>query len=101
MNKERIEALKTAPSSSGKVQLLKYLEGDRLSASQSIKAKCCDCMGDFIDGRNDCEIEDCPLYPLQPYKKNKTEKIKGSKTLSEEHIRKLVEGRKNKKENKI
>ncbi len=55
-------------ASKGKTLLLKYLDGGRLNSSQSIYAKCCDCMGYFIDGRDDCEIPTCSLYPFYPYK---------------------------------
>jgi len=51
----------------GQALLIKSLQGDRLSASQAIKAKCYDCMGYFVDGKADCGDPLCPLYPWMPY----------------------------------
>ncbi len=64
-----INFIQTAPTSSGKTFLLKHLYGDFLTRDQAIRAKCCDCMGYYIDGRTDCELPDCPLYPFMPYRK--------------------------------
>ena len=67
--KEKIEQVKKhGISSSGKTNLLKYLEGKRLTQRQAILAKCCECMGYFADGRTDCAMPDCTLYPYYPYK---------------------------------
>jgi len=63
-----IHFIQTAPTSSGKTFLLKHLYGDVLTRDQAIKAKCADCMGYYIDGRADCEVSGCPLYPYMPYK---------------------------------
>ncbi len=41
----------------------------RPSMKKAILAKCKDCMCDYIDGRLDCEIEDCSLYFWMPYGK--------------------------------
>ncbi len=37
------------------------------SMKKAILGKCKDCMCDYVDGRMDCEIEDCSLYPWMPY----------------------------------
>lgn len=71
MNK--IETVESAPASSGRTQLLKYLSKERLTQRQAIVAKCCDCMGYYVDGRIDCRMPDCTLYPWMPYKGAKTE----------------------------
>lgn len=42
-----------------------------LSYKQLIRAKCKDCMCDYVDGRRDCEVETCPLYSAMPYGKLK------------------------------
>jgi len=34
---------------------------------QRLLAKCADCMNLYADGRLDCGIEECSLYPLMPY----------------------------------
>jgi hypothetical protein len=52
----------------GNKELKKYLYGDRLTQRQAIIAKCFDCMGQYIDGKIDCLILDCPLYPFMPYR---------------------------------
>jgi len=41
--------------------------GDRLTQRQAILAKCAECMGNHIDGRIDCQMPECPLYPFMPY----------------------------------
>ena len=35
---------------------------------EAISLKCEECMNEYIDGRRDCEIPLCPLYPYMPYK---------------------------------
>jgi hypothetical protein len=51
----------------GRNEILKHLAGDRITQRQAIIAKCYDCMGFYADGRNDCGIESCSLYPYSPY----------------------------------
>lgn len=41
----------------------------RPSMSEAVVAKCCDCEGNFIDGRRDCKIRSCPLYQYHKYKR--------------------------------
>jgi len=53
----------------GKRELLKHINGERLTMGQMIKAHCYQCMGYFIDGKGDCGSKDCPLYPRMPYRK--------------------------------
>lgn len=65
---QRRQIVEKAPVSAGKTLLLKHLDGERLTASQRIKAKCCECMGYYVDGRVDCKIPNCPLYPAMPYR---------------------------------
>jgi hypothetical protein len=48
-------------------QLKNYLAGKPLTNREAIIAKCADCMNGFADGKIDCEIPECPLYPLMPY----------------------------------
>ncbi len=59
--------LPSAPISTGKGHLLRYLSGERLTQRQAILAKCCDCCGHYVDGRYDCDVPLCPLYPIMPY----------------------------------
>ena len=52
----------------GRKEYLKYKNGGRLTHRQAILARCYDCMGNYIDGRMDCQIPECPLYPFMPYR---------------------------------
>ncbi len=57
-------------SGKGSKELRKYKEThEPLSRSIAIICKCCECMSDYVDGREDCNIIDCPLYPYMPYRK--------------------------------
>ena len=62
-----------AMRSRGRKFLLAHYDGERLTASQAIIAKCCDCMCYHTDGRIDCELDHCPLYPWMPFKKTRKE----------------------------
>ncbi len=53
---------------SGKNALLEYHAGRRITLGRAVKAKCFDCMGRYQDGRADCRIPACPLYPWMPYR---------------------------------
>lgn len=55
------------PASGGKTAYVKYLAGKKLARFDAIKAKCAECMCGFIDGRCDCQVKMCPLYPFMPY----------------------------------
>lgn len=48
--------------------MLKHLSHERLTQREMILAKCFDCMGGYIDGRIDCQMNNCPLYPVMPYR---------------------------------
>ena len=65
---ERVE--KYGVKAIGKKDLLNYLDGGRLTPSQTIKAKCYECMGYYVDGRCDCGIVDCPNHSKMPYRNN-------------------------------
>jgi hypothetical protein len=39
------------------------------SRMKAMRAKCRDCMNNHCDGRLDCRIVKCPLYPWMPYRK--------------------------------
>lgn len=58
----------------GQKELIKYLKGEKLTKVQALKAKCYDCMGYFADGRADCMVYDCALYPFMPFSTKKPEK---------------------------
>jgi hypothetical protein len=74
----------------GKNEMLRHLYGERLTIRQMAVAKCYDCMGYYSDGRGtDCEIPECPLYPIMPYKSGEKYAIR---KMSEEHREKLRAG---------
>lgn len=58
-------------SFSGENGYKKALAGKKMNMKEAILAKCYDCMASYIDGRQDCEIPDCPLYRWMPYKEKK------------------------------
>jgi len=58
----------------GQKEILKHLSGQKLTFKQAIYAKCYDCMNYFSDGKIDCKIPSCPLYPFMAYKENREKK---------------------------
>lgn len=71
----------------GKNELLKHLNGETLTARQSIRGKCYECMGYFADGKCDCKIEACPLYPFMSYKEGGVRKSRVYSTEQREQAR--------------
>ena len=55
----------------GRNELIKHLKGERLTQRQMILSNCYDCMGGYVDGKQDCEIPSCTHYPLMPYREKK------------------------------
>ena len=52
----------------GSRDLARYRENRKpLRKTAAIKAKCAECMANYADGRDDCTVSDCPLYPFMPY----------------------------------
>ena len=51
----------------GAKELRKHEAGERLTMKQMILAKCYDCRGKYADGKLDCLIPECSLYPMMPY----------------------------------
>jgi len=93
MTSKRIDDIqKYGKTAKGKSELIKHLEGDRLSRKQAIYAHCYDCMGFFSDGRQDCLMPHCSLYPFMVYNRNRQRE--NPKFLSEAHKIRLQEGRK-------
>ena len=66
-------------SSSGKTKYLKLLNNEHISRNDAIEAKCADCNSGYVDGREDCKVTLCPLYPFMPYNKNKVKTRKPNK----------------------
>ena len=59
---------KYGASAKGKKELIRYFARQPLTAKGSIHGKCYECMNGYSDGKVDCEIPDCPLYPFMPYR---------------------------------
>ena len=72
-SRELANGLKTAPASAGKTMLIAHMEGKPITLKSAVTAKCCECNGYYNDGRIDCKMPDCPLYPWMPYQKKKTD----------------------------
>lgn len=68
MNKRLKDIRQHGKTARGQKELLKHLSGQKLTFKQAIYARCYDCMNYFSDGKNDCKIPSCPLYPFMPYK---------------------------------
>ncbi len=77
-------------SAQGRTELLRHLEGKVITLRQAVKGKCYECMGYYADGKRDCQIPDCPLYPWMPFKAGGVRK---SKTLSDEQKARLASTR--------
>ena len=48
-------------------ELNSYLDGTKLTLKQMVLAKCADCTNGYLDGKIDCKVDKCPLYPSMPY----------------------------------
>ena len=68
---DKLHAVKEGKQAQGKNEYIKYLEGGKLTLRQAVKGKCYDCMGYYEDGKVDCVLPDCPLYPFMPFNPNK------------------------------
>lgn len=60
----------------GRKELLKYLNGEKLSPTQTILAKCYECCNYFRDGRLDCGVDACPNYAYMPYNPNRPKRTR-------------------------
>lgn len=88
----------------GKKELIKHIHGDRLTIREMVIAKCYDCIGYYSDGRGtDCEIPECSLYPIMPYRKQGEKYVgkSGGKPMTEERKEKLRANFKAMKEKKL
>lgn len=64
-----IKSIEDSPKCAGKRPLLDHMHGKAITRAKAMAAKCFECCNGFKDGRVDCRIEDCPLYPWMPYRK--------------------------------
>jgi hypothetical protein len=65
---ENARETEQAISCPGKKNMIAYLNGQKLTARQTLIANCFDCCGNYADGRKDCENPLCVCYPFMPYR---------------------------------
>lgn len=91
------EVEKNGALARGKKELLDHLNGEKLTARQAGLGRCYDCMCYFADGRIDCKVEHCSLYPFMPYSSKPREKKVVSEEFKEKSRKRLAKSRKAKK----
>ena len=89
-----IKDVEKAKVASGKNEYLRYLKGERISMGQAVKAKCFDCCAYYEDGKVDCGVKDCPLYPWMPFGKAKKERPKKEQTDAQKAATEKLKNRK-------
>lgn len=73
MNQQTILDIKRyGKTAQGRREILKYLQGKRLTRKQAILAHCYGCMGFYVDGKVDCRMPRCPLHPFMAFKTNES-----------------------------
>lgn len=71
MTNRILEIRKYGKAAKGQKELLKHLSGEKLTFKQAIYARCYDCMGMYADGKRDCNMPHCALFPFNPYNANR------------------------------
>jgi len=72
MNEKTISDIKRhGKTARGKKELIKHLEGGRITLKQAVNAYCYGCLGYYADGKQDCKMPKCPLHSFQPYNENR------------------------------
>lgn len=69
MDQDFIKSVQDGKRRKGKRELLSYVSGKTLTRNQAIRAKCYDCNG--MGDSDECDIEECSLYPYSPFKQIK------------------------------
>ena len=81
--KDRIRSIqKYGKTAQGRQELLRHVEGERLTLRQMVLAMCYECMAYYGDGKTDCKIPLCPLYPMMPFKKGEKYRVFAKKEKS-------------------
>ena len=65
--KNKLDYVKKGIKAKGKLDLINYLKGKRLTQREAILAHCYECMGYYYGGKEECQNPECPLYPYMPY----------------------------------
>lgn len=72
MNEKIISDIKRhGKTARGRQELLKYLDGGRLTLKQAVLAHCYSCLGYYADGKQDCNMSKCSLHPFMAYNANR------------------------------
>ena len=86
MNEKIISDIKRhGKTARGKNELLKHLSGQRLTLKQAVYAYCYHCAGFYADGKQDCKMPHCSLYPFMPYNQNRVKRTV-KKTMPKDHV---------------
>lgn len=90
MNSAKMQDIKQyGKTAQGRKELLKHLSGKKLTFKQAIYARCFDCVGYYADGKIDCDMPECPLYPFMPYKEKQEDRA-AKKSLPEDNVQNSV-----------
>jgi hypothetical protein len=91
VDKRLVEKAKLAV---GRNEYLRYLNKETITMGQAVKAKCFDCCAYYEDGKVDCTVRDCPLYPWMPFGKGKESRPKKERTEAQERAIEALKKRK-------
>jgi hypothetical protein len=95
IERQREQIEKHGLRAQGRSELLKHLDNETISMKEAILAKCYDCTGYYSDGRMDCKLPACSLYPYMPYRDDKKPAppqrrfSEETKAAHAEHLRKI------------
>jgi len=64
----RLSDVKNGKQAQGKADLIKFLQGKKITPLRALKAKCYECTCGYEDGKIDCGVQDCPSHQFMPYK---------------------------------
>ena len=86
---ERIKNIRQyGKTARGKKELIKHLEGGRLTLKQAVNAYCYSCLGYYADGKQDCKMPRCSLHPFMAYNQNRVKRTV-KKTMPGDHMEKM------------
>ena len=75
---KRLETIRRAPKTRSRDLAASMLEkGVVPTPKQACLIMCGECCGWFVDGRHDCEVEECGLYYYMPYGRYRRVRVRG------------------------